>query len=216
MVKFDPENMQFIEKTIINETGDNHQSRKQRGQRALAKTTTGKMNVVRARAFAEIDKFLAQFSPKEFDDNAKALEEIEIYIAQHFSKPWIADNLSVQNQGLDRRYRNMFNQFVSVIGCYDDIYKYYSAALQRAPRRAPVAASRLANYSLLDSNAGKASAAAGMDPSVGYEMGLPSLDEFHKPLDFKKFLDIYDPKDHKKFIYKFAEDLEKGARSGAG
>ena len=40
-------------------------------------------------------------------------------------------------------------------------------------------------------------------------MGLPSLEEFHKPTDFKKFLDIFDPKDHKKFIFNYAEDLEK-------
>ena len=103
----------------------------------------------------------------------------------------------------------MFNQFVSVIGCYDDLYKYYAAALQRAPRRAPVADARLTAYSLLDANTGKASTKQGMNPSAGYEMGLPSLEEFHKPTDFKKYLDIYDPKDHKKFIFKFAEDLEK-------
>ena len=136
------------------------------------------MNVVRARAFAEVDKYLEKFDPKKFDDNAKALQEIEIYIAQHFSVPWAADNLSVQNQGIDRRYRKMFNQFVSVIGCYDDLYKYYAAAIKRKPRRAPSPTPRIAEYSLLDGNSGKKTAVDGGGTTGRYPPKSPFRSHF--------------------------------------
>ena len=119
-------------------------------------------------------------------------------------------NLALQNQALDKRYNQLFGAYGELYLAYTEVMNYDAQAVDPAsrPSKPTAPTPTLGAYSLIYSNKNKSTTLNG-NPSAGYELQVPSVDELVPAKHFENYYQRFNPSSNKKFIFKYAADLQE-------